>query len=73
MNDDHADAIGLYATRLLGAKPGEWRAIGLDPEGLDMVLGSAALRLPFPASIDGPAALRKTLAELAGKARSQAA
>ena len=73
MNEDHADAIGLYATRLLGAKPGEWRAIGLDPEGLDMALGSAALRLPFPASVDGPATLRKTLAELAGKARSQAA
>lgn len=73
MNADHAEAIGLYATRLLAARPGGWRAIGLDPDGLDMTLGSAALRLPFPASVDGPAALRRTLAELAGKARAQAA
>jgi len=73
MNADHADALGLYATRLLGAKAGGWRAIGLDPDGLDMTLGSSALRLPFPASVDGTAALRRTLAELAGKARAQAA
>ena len=36
MNEDHADAFGLYATGLLGAKAGDWRAIGLDPDGLDM-------------------------------------
>ena len=73
MNEDHADAIGLYATQLLGAKPGDWRAIGLDPDGLDMALGSAALRLPFPASVDGPGGLRRVLAELATKARAKAA
>lgn len=73
MNEDHADAIGLYATQLLGAKPGDWHAIGLDPDGLDMALGSAALRLPFPASVDGPGSLRRVLAELATKARAQAA
>ncbi len=73
MNEDHAEAIGLYATGLLGAKPGDWRAIGLDPDGLDMALGSAVLRLPFPASVDGPGGLRRILAELATKARSQAA
>lgn len=73
MNADHAEAIGLYATQLLGAKPGEWRAIGLDPDGLDMALGSALLRLPFPASVDEPATLRRALAELAGQARAKAA
>ncbi|MCO5090193.1 DUF2470 domain-containing protein [Bosea sp. (in: a-proteobacteria)] len=69
MNEDHAEAIGLYATRLIGAKTGAWRAIGLDPDGLDMALGSTALRLPFPASVDGPASLRDVLAKLAVKAR----
>jgi putative heme iron utilization protein len=69
MNADHAEAIGLYATRLLGAKAGGWRAVGLDPDGLDMTLGSAALRLPFPASVDGPAGLRRILAKLAAEAR----
>lgn len=73
MNEDHAGAISLYATQLLSAKAGDWRAIGLDPDGLDMALGSAALRLPFPASVDGPGSLRRVLAELATKARAQAA
>ncbi|BCB21735.1 pyridoxamine 5'-phosphate oxidase family protein [Bosea sp. ANAM02] len=73
MNEDHADAIGLYATQLLGAKPGDWRVVGLDPDGLDMALGSVALRLPFTASVDGPGGLRRALAELASKARAQAA
>lgn len=73
MNEDHAEAISLYATQLLGAKPGDWRAIGLDPDGLDMALGSAAARLPFPASVDGPGGLRRILAELATKARAQTA
>jgi putative heme iron utilization protein len=73
MNEDHAEALGLYATELLGAKPGAWRAIGLDPDGLDMALGSAVLRLPFPASVDSPGSLRRMLAELAAKARAKAA
>lgn len=72
MNEDHAEAIGLYASRLLGAKAGDWRAIGLDPDGLDMALGSAVLRLPFPAPVDGPGSLRRVLAELAAKARAEA-
>lgn len=73
LNEDHAEAIVLYATRLLGAKAGDWRAVGLDPDGLDMALGSATLRLPFPVSVDGPGGLRLVLAELATKARAQAA
>jgi len=32
MNADHAEAIGLYATKLLGADDGPWRVTGLDPE-----------------------------------------
>src|SRR5262249_6721567 len=39
MNDDHADAVRLYATKLLGAEDGAWRLTGLDPEGLDLALG----------------------------------
>jgi len=73
MNEDHAEALSLYATQLLSAKPGEWRAIGLDPDGLDMALGSATLRLPFPASVDSPGTLRRVLAELAAQARAKAA
>ena len=31
MNGDHADAVRLYATRLLGAPDGDWRCVGLRP------------------------------------------
>ena len=35
MNADHADAIALYAERLLGQQGEGWRMTGIDPEGLD--------------------------------------
>ena len=38
MNEDHAEAIRLYATKLLGAEDGAWRLTGLDPDGLDLAL-----------------------------------
>src|SRR6202161_1801749 len=56
MNEDHAEAIRLYATRLLGAEDGKWRLTGLDPEGLDLALGDATLRLPFPERVTDPQA-----------------
>lgn len=71
MNEDHAEALELYATALLGARKGHWRATGLDPDGLDLALGDAVLRLPFPEPVDGPGPLRRVLAELATQARSQ--
>jgi putative heme iron utilization protein len=75
MNDDHADALGLYATRLLGAPDAAWRCTGLDPEGIDLAAQDAAgsdvtLRLPFPTRLTTPGNLRKALAELAAQARS---
>ena len=51
MNEDHADAVELYATRLLGGAPGAWRMTGIDPDGCDLVLGARALRLPFETRI----------------------
>ncbi|HEV7336979.1 MAG TPA: DUF2470 domain-containing protein [Bosea sp. (in: a-proteobacteria)] len=72
MNSDHADAIGLYATALLGAKDGAWRISGLDPDGCDLALGDQALRLNFDEPVTSPDALRKTLVALAGKARAAA-
>ncbi len=70
MNADHAEALQLYATALLGARKGGWRATGLDPDGLDLASGDAVLRLPFPAPVDGPGPLRRMLAELAARARA---
>jgi putative heme iron utilization protein len=69
MNTDHADAIELYATKLLGAAPGAWRMTGIDPEGCDLVLGARGLRLPFETRIIDATAARKELVRLVGVAR----
>lgn len=70
MNADHADALRLYATRLLEAEDADWRCTGCDPDGLDMQAGGRTLRLAFPRRIVSAGALRKILKELADKARS---
>jgi putative heme iron utilization protein len=70
MNADHADALRLYATRLLGAPDGHWRCVGCDPEGLELQLGRTALRLLFPQRINGPGPLRQALKRLADEART---
>ena len=70
MNADHAEAVRLYATKLLGADDGKWRLTGLDPDGLDLALGDATLRLPFPERVTGAAQLRKVVVDLAAKARA---
>lgn len=72
MNEDHADAVALYATQFCGAKEGAWRLIGLDPEGLQLALGDELLRLPFDPPLSGPAELRSRLVQLAQEARAKA-
>ena len=70
MNADHRDALGLYATKLLGAAPGDWRCTGCDPDGLDLQCGATVARLDFPRRIVTPGALRSVLRELAEQARA---
>jgi heme iron utilization protein len=69
MNTDHADAVRLYATKLLGAEDGPWRLTGHDPDGLDLARGDATLRLPFPERVTTAQQLRKVVVALAAKAR----
>jgi len=71
MNKDHMDANALYATRLLGAADGPWRITGLDPDGADLALGDATLRLPFPERVTSALALRKMLVALVSEARAK--
>ncbi len=68
MNVDHDDACRLYATRLLGAPDGEWRCVGIDPDGLELQNGRQALRLPFPQRVNAPGPLRAILKQLAEQA-----
>ncbi len=70
MNADHAEACRLYATKLLGARDGDWRCAGVDPDGIELQQGTTALRLAFPQRVTGPGPLRATLKALAEKARA---
>jgi putative heme iron utilization protein len=71
MNNDHAEAVRLYATQLLSAPGGEWRCVGCDPEGLELQRDLTALRLPFPQRIMTAQALRLVLKQLADQARAK--
>ena len=73
MNRDHADAIALYAERLLALPGTGWRMTGIDPEGIDlrrpMEPASGAARLDFATPVLTPAAARRALVALAEEAR----
>jgi heme iron utilization protein len=73
MNDDHSEAVKLYATKLLCAEDGPWQVTGLDPEGLDLARGDQTLRLPFPERVTTAEQLRKVVVALAAKARASSA
>ncbi len=69
MNEDHADAIALYATALKGAAPGAWRMTGIDPEGFDIADGSRRLRLTFDTFVASSQEARIALVDLVKRAR----
>ena len=70
MNADHADALSLYATVLLGSEPGDLRMTGIDPEGLDLRASPArVLRLDFESPVRDGAEARERLVDLAQRAR----
>ena len=70
MNEDHREAMNLYATRLLGADSADWVCTGCDPDGIDMQAGDITLRLDFPERVTNGTALRKMLVRLVGEARA---
>jgi len=71
MNADHRDATNLYATKLLGAEPADWRCTGCDPDGIDLQAGAKTLRLDFPERVTNGNELRKMLVRLVGEARAK--
>lgn len=70
MNDDHADAIQLYASRLLRRSGDGWRMTGIDAEGIDLRQGGQVARLNFDASLTASGEARKVLVSLVAKARA---
>lgn len=71
MNEDHAEAVELYARAFCGAAAGPWTLAGIDPEGLDLALGDELRRLWFEAPVTTVAELRPLLVRLAGEAREK--
>lgn len=71
MNEDHADAVELYARAFCQAEPGSWRLAALDPEGLDLVLGDRVERLWFDTPMKSPQEMRPRLVQLAKDARAK--
>jgi len=69
MNGDHADAIGLYATKLLGRAGKGWVMTGVDPEGCDLRNGGNVARLAFDVPVGSAEEARAALVSLVGKAR----
>jgi putative heme iron utilization protein len=72
MNSDHADAVDLYARRLLKRDGEGWRMTGIDSEGCDLRLGGEVARLDFPSPIHTADEARKVLVSLVGEARRAA-
>lgn len=70
MNDDHESAIQRYAERLLGATPGGWKIVAIDPDGADLRRGEEALRLSFDTPVYSGGALRVLLAKLGEQTRN---
>ena len=75
MNEDHLDAVGLYANRLLGLDGVGWRMVGIDPEGCDLRRagrdgGAKLARLTFDTRISDAQSARTALVECVRKARA---
>jgi putative heme iron utilization protein len=73
MNEDHADAVELYARAFARGEAGEWRLVGIDADGVDVLLGDDLRRVFFPAPIGTAAEMRRALVELAAAARARLA
>lgn len=71
MNEDHADAIQLYAGRLLGRAGDGWRMTGIDAEGIDLRSGGEVARLAFDAPLTAAAQARAILVDLVKRARAK--
>jgi heme iron utilization protein len=70
MNEDHADAVQLYATKLLGLGEGDWRMTGIDREGIDLRQAGEVSRLAFASPLRAATEARQTLVALVQRART---
>jgi heme iron utilization protein len=73
MSADHADAVQLYANRLLSRGGAGWVMTGLDPDGCDLRRGCETARLGFDEPVRDAEGARVELVRLVRRARSETA
>lgn len=74
MNADHADALPLYAAMASGRAAfspagADWRMVGIDCEGFDLLAGAQRLRLTFDTPVGNADEARKALVAMLHRAR----
>ena len=72
MNEDHGDAVNLYANRLLGLAGVGWQLTGVDPEGCDLRLDGEVARLDFDTPVTDAEGARRELVKRVKEARAAA-
>lgn len=72
MNDDHPDALALYAAAFLGESGGPWRLVGCDADGCDLAGPTGLRRLDFERRVERAQEFRVTFTQLAEQARQRA-
>ncbi len=70
MNQDHAEAVQLYAAKLLNLPGAGWTMTGIDAEGVDLRRSGDVARLVFDQPLDAATQARQTLVALVQRARS---
>lgn len=70
MNEDHLDAIKLYAEVLARAPEADWTLATLDLEGMDMIAGDLVSRVWFDPPLTAGSELRVRLVDMAKAARA---
>jgi putative heme iron utilization protein len=69
MNDDHSEAIDLYARHFAKAPSGKWVLTGIDAEGIDIADGDDIRRIFFEKPITVPQDMHMILVQMARAAR----
>ena len=61
LNSDAEADLAQLGARLSGGQAGAWQAVGVDAEGVDLILGEHACRLVLPGAVRTPDEIRAAL------------
>lgn len=70
MNEDHYDAVALYAQYFAKAEGSRWTLVGIDADGFDLASGDEAARVFFPEPLQSSDEIRMALVAMVKEARA---